>query len=104
MILATECISLLGSKAGVSMYFRKLIVDWYLREFKCPSIILGDTQTNNLGALFILDHLLWKNVRLCLNETLNLCNAIDQKSKKLIGKKYSIFFKTDKLTTDPIFY
>ena len=92
MILATECITYLGSKVGASVYFRKLIVDWYLKEFKYSFELIGGTQTNNLGILFILDHLLWKSVRLCLNEILNLCNAIDQESKKLIGMKLKLFY------------
>ena len=92
MILATECITYLGSKVGASVYFRKLIVDWYLKEFKYSFELIGGTQTNNLGILFILDHVLWKSVRLCLNEILNLCNAIDQESKKLIGMKLKLFY------------
>jgi hypothetical protein len=87
MVVATECFSYITSKANLSGCFRKYIVDWLLEDF--PSMSKDEIlQTNNLGQILLMDHLLWKNIRTCFNELLNLCNAIDQNSKKLIGNRH----------------
>ena len=80
MILITEIVSILSVESSTSSLLRKYFVEWFLEEFK------EDSSTNNLGIIFKFDHLLWKSVRLNFNEILNSCNAIDQESKKEIGK------------------
>lgn len=86
MILATEIVSLLSIESSTSSLLKKYFVEWFLEDHK------EDSSTNNLGVIFTLDHMLWKSVRLNFNEILNSCNAIDQESKKRIGK-----FRTRKL-------
>ncbi len=76
MVLVTEIVLILSVKVASSMLLRKLFVEWFLST---------NNDSNNLGVLFELDHMLWKPVRLGFNEILNSCNAIDQESKKVIG-------------------
>lgn len=80
MILATEIVYLLSIESSTSSLLKKYFVEWFLEDYK------EDFNTNNLGVIFTLDHMLWKGVRLNFNEILNSCNAIDQESKKRIGK------------------
>ena len=82
MILTTEIVSILSEKSSFSSSLRSIFVEWFLSDFEeVPNM-------NNLGIIFSFDHLLWKSVRLNFNEILNSCNAIDQESKKLIGKLF----------------
>lgn len=87
MLLVTEMFSILAEKVESSTLLRKLFVEW---------LLLSKNDSNNLGILFKLDHTLWKSFRLAFNEILNSCNAIDQESKKLIGKptivKYNVYY------------
>ena len=79
MIVATEIMSFLSERITASLPLRKFFVDWFLQ---CEE----DAGINNLGVLMTTDHLLWKSVRIGFNGILNSCNAIDQESKKQIGK------------------
>lgn len=84
MIVATEIMTFLSERITSSLPLRKFFVDWFLQCTKLPE---SDETTNNLGILMESDHLLWKRVRLGFNDILNSCNAIDQESKKQIGKQ-----------------
>ena len=100
MIVATEIMSFLSERITSSLLLRKFFVDWFLECSKIPKIpVITDIPVipesdeiivNNLGILMEADHLLWKRVRLAFNDILNSCNAIDQESKKEIGK-WSVF-------------
>lgn len=98
MVLATEIVSLLSLESSISSLLKKYFVEWFLKEFE------EDSSIKNLDILFKFDHLLWKSVRLNFNEILNSCNAIDQESKKQIGKLlilkyfYKLFFLLIALT------
>ena len=82
MIVATEIMSFLSERITASLALRKFFVDWFLEYTKDET----DEPVNNLGILMATDHLLWKSVRSGFNDILNSCNAIDQESKKQIGK------------------
>lgn len=84
IILSTEIVAYLSEKCSVSSSLRRAFVDLFLEEF----VGSPDQKNNNLGILLCYDHLLWKSVRLNFNEILNSCNAIDQESKKEIGKQH----------------
>lgn len=83
MIVATEIITFLSDKISSSYPLRRFFVDWFLES---------DGIINNLGTLMELDHLLWKRIRLGFNDILNSCNAIDQESKKQVGKIFNLYF------------
>lgn len=84
MILSSEIMSFLSERITSSLPLRLFFVNWFLQ---CTKVSDEYSDTiNNLGILMRTDHLLWKSVRSGFNNILNSCNAIDQESKKQIGK------------------
>lgn len=62
-------------------WLRAIIVDWLLSDANIQTVV---TETN-LQLLLLSDHRLWKSFRIHLNDLLNLCNSINQETKKQFG-------------------
>ena len=80
--ISKKLVPLLEEHSGL----RQLVVDWLLG----PVSKIEEEVATNLELILVSDHLLWKSLRVDFNDTLNLCNSINQFTKKNIGKVWNL--------------